>query len=360
MVKDRHFSIPTYKHLNADYSDQRRKLVKCLAVGAASISAPSLVLGQDDERLKKARSRGKISWYSSVYPDDLRNQLANDFKSRTGLDVSVYAGGTGQVVSRMTTERKTGSFGVDVLDLADQEVLEGLIHDGVLRAYSPHDAKSIQTNYIGPNRLWSGLYFWVLTLEYNTKLYNASTAPKGFDDLTDPKFKGKVVLSDPARSAAGLGFLKAMVQWKGWDWVERLAKNEPLVVAIGPGVHEAVVSGERPIGTTVSSYVSAGLQQKAPVALAVEQMLFSSPEMVGIVKEAPNPDGAELFVDFLVSKHANELFRKFGWFSCRTDVPGPYGFPPAKELKFKYLSAPSIGMTQEQVAQKFHAMLRQR
>ena len=340
------------------HSNRRRKLALGIGASLAGLAGAPTSFGQQDPRLKMARDKGKISWYGSIYPDDLRNQLAKEFKSQTGIDVSVYAGGTGQVVSRLTTERKTGSFNVDVIDGADLEVIEGLIKDGILRTYVPRDAGAIQRDYVQSSGYWHGLYFWVLGLEYNTKVYNKSTAPRGFDELIDPKYKGKVVLSDPSRSAAGLGFIKAMVQWKGWDWVELLAKNDPLVVAIGPGVHEAVVSGERPIGTTVSSFISAGFQQGAPVAMATEEMLFSSPEVVGVVKEAPNPEGAELFVDFLVSKEANELFRKFGWFSCRSDVQGPFGFPPAKELKFKYVSAPRIGMSQEQIAQKFQTMLR--
>ena len=199
---------------------------------------------------------------------------------------------------------------------------------------------------------------WTLLLEYNTKFYNEGNVPKTFDVLNKDIYKSKVVVSDPARSAAGLGFIKTMVHWKGWDWVEKFAKNDPLVVAIGPGVEQAVVNGERPIGTVVSSFTSATLKKGGPVAISNPEHLFSSPEVVGVMKDAPNPDGAELLVEYLTSKEVHEMFKGSGWFPCRNDVSGPYGMPAAADLQLKFMSAPSIGLTREEIAKKFHSMLR--
>ena len=329
-----------------------------IAVAAATLSSAQAITF-DPEKLKRAQKVGKLTWYGSIYPETLRDRLVKDFEQRTGLDVNLYVGGTGQIVSRLKTERKAGSRNVDVFDGADLEVINNeLIKTGLMRPYVPTSAASITGKFKHPESYWHGMYFWTLLLEYNTKFYNEGNVPKTFDVLNKDIYKSKVVVSDPARSAAGLGFIKTMVHWKGWDWVEKFAKNDPLVVAIGPGVEQAVVNGERPIGTVVSSFTSATLKKGGPVAISNPEHLFSSPEVVGVMKDAPNPDGAELLVEYLTSKEVHEMFKESGWFPCRNDVSGPYGMPAAADLQLKFMSAPSIGLTREEIAKKFHSMLR--
>lgn len=312
-----------------------------------------------DDRLTKAKDAGgTVTWYSSVYPDELRSELIRAFTEETGLTVDTYVGGTGQILSRLEVERQTGSFKVDVLDLAGAEDIEKVTNGGLFRAYEAPGASQVPDAFKDPEARWHGLYFWAVGLEYNTNLFTPETAPKSFDQLTDPRFKAQLVISDPARSAAGLGFMQSMVDWKGWDWVEQLMANDPLVVAIGPGVHQAVVQGERGIGATVTSYTSKTLSDGGPVALGNEELLFSSPEVVGVLAQAANPSGAELLVDFLLSETANQLYRKFGWFPARRDVEGPYGFPPADQLKLRYVTAPRIGITRDEIVAKIQAMQR--
>ena len=52
------------------------------------------------------------------------------------------------------------------------------------------------------------------------------------------------------------------------------------------------------------------------------------------------------------------MFKGAGWVPWRNDVSGPYGMPAASDLKLKFMSAPSIGLTREEIAKKFHSMLR--
>lgn len=340
----------------------RRLLSSAAAFVAMAVAATALSSAQaiefDQEKLKRAQAIGKLTWYGSIYPETLRDRLVKEFEELTGLDVNIYVGGTGQIVSRLETERKAGSYNVDVFDGADLEVIDNaLIKTGLMRPYTPSSAANIAEKFKHPDGYWHGMYFWTLLLEYNTNIYDEGSAPKTFDLLNLPEYKGQVVVSDPARSAAGLGFIKTMVHWKGWDWVEKLAQNDPLVVAIGPGVEQAVVKGERPIGTVVSAFTSSTLKQGGPVAIANPQHLFSSPEVVGVMKDAPNPDGAELLVEYLTSREVHEMFRESGWFPCRVDVDGPHGMPSADALDLKFVSAPSIGMSREDIAGRFHKML---
>jgi iron(III) transport system substrate-binding protein len=328
-----------------------------LAVVSAVVIAGQAA-AQDDPRLARAKAKGSITWYTSAFPTEMREELAQNFQKRTGIKVSIYAGGGGQVASRLRTERQTGARNVDVLDGGDEDIIDGLIKENVFRPFVPKGAEAIHPDFKHPKGYWHGIYFWALVLEYNTNVYNKDTAPKGFDELIDPKFRGKVVTADPARSTAGLGFVKAMVKSKGWDWIEKFVQNEPLVLSITSGMQPVLVKGERPIAIMTSQFAAKTIQEGGPVALVPGESLFGSPDVIGVIAEAPNPDGAELFVEYVLSQDAQAIVRKHGAYSCRTDVDAPKGMPAMSELKFRYKVAPSLDMSAQQVAEKFQETLR--
>ncbi len=333
----------------------RRSLL--LAAGAAGALTLGSLPGaaQTDARLSAGRAKGKVTWYTSVSPDELRKELVDDFKKKTGIDVTIYYGGTGQVFSRLNTERKTQSYAVDVVTLGDVDLVEELKKTSALRPYASANASAVQSAFKGKDDQWVGICFWGMTLEYNTQAVTKEAAPRTWAEIADPKWRGKVVISDPARSAGGLLMLKAMVKEQGWDWVEKLMKNDPLVIAIAPGIDQAVANGERQVGTGVTSFVSETMKSKAPVATSGD-VLLTSPLTASIIKEAPNPEGAELLVDYLTSKDAGELFRKYGWFSSRGDVAGPFGFPAASQLKILYPEV-ELPMTRQEILDKYNAIV---
>jgi len=309
-----------------------------------------------DARISEARAIGKVSWYTSVAPDELRKALIDEFKAKTGLDVSVYYGGTGQIFSRLNTERKTKAYNVDVVTLGDTDLVKELASQNALRKYVGVNAKEIQDVYRGKDETWVGICFWGLTMAINTNALKPADAPKAWIELADPKWKGRLVISDPARSAGGLLLLKAMVKEQGWDWMTRLLQNDPLIIAVAPGIDQALANGERILATSVTSFLSETLKAKAPV-MPIGDLLITSPLTASVIVEAPNPKGAELFVDYLTSKSAGELFRKYGWFSSRPDVEGPFGFPSAANLKVIQQDV-DIGMTRQQILDRYAEIAR--
>lgn len=337
----------------------RRRFLGGLAAAALSQTVTSAVVyAQQDPRLERARQKGKVVWYTASFPTEMREALEKRFTAETGIRLSTYAAGGGQVVSRLRTERQTGANNVDVIDLGDMDVVNGLIRDGLLRTFAPNGGEVLDSVCKDPRNYFFGFYNWVLVLEYNTAALTADSVPKTFDDLVDERYKGKIVISDPARSTAGLGLIKAMVATKGWDWVERFVRNDPLVMAITSGIQPAVIKGERPIAVMTSQFVSKTMEDKGPVALVTSEFLFASPDVLGILKDAPNPDGAELFVEFLLSRAAQETVRAYGAYSCRNDVAPPYRMPAMKDARLKHKLVPSIGMEPREIAERFHKLLR--
>lgn len=335
----------------------RRTFAALLIGGCATLAlAAGPAAAQSDPRIAAAKAKGTVSWYTSVAPDELRKELIAGFKKQTGIDINPYYGGTGQVFSRVKTERETKSYNVDLVTLGDVELVEQLEKQNALRSYSPKGAEAIAAEYRHREGIWTAITFWGLGLEFNSRLLQKTAAPSSFEELADPKWRSKVAISDPARSAAGFLFLKSMVAEHGWDWVVKLMQNDPLVIAIAPGIDQAVAKGERVVATGVSSFASEIMKNGAPVEIASHEVLFTSPLTISVIKEAPNPEGAELLADYLLSKEAGELYSKYGWYSPRADVKPPFGFPPVTELKVRFKEVPQT-MARQEYLDKFASIV---
>ncbi|MCW2240508.1 ABC transporter substrate-binding protein [Azospirillum canadense] len=334
----------------------RRALVAVMAAGCTAIAlAATGANAQTDPRVAAAKTKGKIAWYTSVAPDELRKELIEGFKKKTGLDINPYYGGTGQVFSRLKTERETGSFNADLVTLGDVDLVEQLIAANALRPFQPKGMDSIGQEYADPKGYWYGITFWGLALQYNNRMLPKEAIPKSFAELAEPHWKSRVAIADPARSAAGFLFLKAMVSERGWEWVERMMRNDPMLVAVAPGIDQAVAKGERLVATSVSSFTSEIMKAGAPIALASPDLLFTSPLTISVIKEAPNPEGAELLAEYLLTKEAGDLYAKHGWYSPRADVKPPFGFPPVGQLKIRYSDVPQ-SMSRQEYLDKFNAI----
>jgi iron(III) transport system substrate-binding protein len=226
-----------------------------------------------------------------------------------------------------------------------------------LAAYKPAHTDAVRPEYIDKSGYWYGMCFWTLVLTYNNQLVSDGDAPKSWVELADPKWKGQVAIGDPARGAAGFLFLKAMVADQGWDWVGRLIKNEPFATPLAPSIEQAIANGERNIGTSVSSFASGTMKGGGPESVASVDALLASPMTASAVSKAPNPEGAELLVDYLLSSDAAALYAKHGWFSTRNDdVPTPYGFKANAGSRVKFAKVPTT-MSRQEYLDKYNAIM---
>jgi iron(III) transport system substrate-binding protein len=341
----------------SNFLKMSRRLAVAALPAALALLGNSSFAQSADPRIATAMAAGKVSWYTSVAPDELRKELLDGFKKKTGLDVVIYYGGTGTVYSRLTTERKTKSYNVDVVTLGDTDLVDELGASNAIRKYRAAGFNAVQNAYKDKNDLWVGICFYGLTKAINTNFVKPGAAPQSWAELADPKWKGKVVISDPAKSASGFLLLKAMVKEQGWPWVAKLLRNDPLAIAIAPGIEQVLANGERSVSTAATSFLSETMKAKGPVE-PVGEVLFTSPLTASLIAEAPNPKGGELLVDYLTSKEAGDMFRKYGWFSSRNDVEGPYGFPSTAKLKIKYHTIDLPG-TRSQILEQYAQIVQQ-
>ena len=149
-----------------------------------------------------------------------------------------------------------------------------------------------------------------------------------------------------------------MATWKGWDWIEQFVRNDPLVLSVSSEVQPAVVRGERTVGIISSQFPSKSMEEGAPVALVDTDPLFPAPDWIAILNDAPNPDGAELFAEYLISKEAQDVVRTFGRIPAASTLPIPSACHRSRTSSSGTRSRPALDISSVQIAQKFTEMLR--
>ncbi len=291
---------------------------------------------QGNDRIKKlmegARKEGTLVFYS---PD--REELT---KIRFDLYNEIYPGVTQKLeaprirsdvmIDRILTEERAGKHQADVVWLRLPQV-PILLREGVLAKYlSLEDSHLPQEFRIGSE--WRSLGNRLFHITYNTKLVAEKDAPKTWDDLLNPKWKGKLILDDSSFDWF-VGLIDYMGEQKGLDYMKKLAQNGLQTQTGRSNVENLVAAGEVPImvadsGTSVSDRISKG----EPLAYVKDpHPPIAYGEGLAIMGNAPHPYTAALFIEaVLTEKWQRGAAEKIGIRPARSGIPDPLLGPAIK------------------------------
>ncbi|MGA2393652.1 MAG: extracellular solute-binding protein [Candidatus Lustribacter sp.] len=167
-----------------------------------------------------------------------------------------------------------------------------------------------------------------LTYAYNTQLVAASDVPKAAPDFLNPKFHGQAITCYPHDDDATLYLFYTLVQKYGWSFVDAYMKTDPFFVEGHAGVVTAIASGKKSVSFDNSEHTAlAAKAQGSPIDVAYSAVdptpiFYNS---IAILRAAPHPNAAKLWVTFALSK--DQQIKTLNW-SARRDVPPPAGLAP--------------------------------
>jgi iron(III) transport system substrate-binding protein len=246
--------------------------------------------------------------------------------------VEIISAGVGQLFTRVKAEaaRPQG----DIMLAASKESFLQMAdlfqpYNSKLDADFPDQMKDRERRFYG-----FSMPLQVLIL--NTTLVSAAEAPKAWKDLGDPKWKGKIIMANPALSGSAYAQLAQMVQLHGWPLVQAVVKNAT-ISSSSKLAYQGVGTGEFAIGLTGEENVFKLKEEGRPVeAIHPAEGTGLRYDAVGIIKGGPNLENAKLFLDFINSKEAHSIAvgKPFFRRSVRKDVASPPGLKPTAEIKF--------------------------
>ena len=277
---------------------------------------------------------GVLTLYTSQ-PNQDAQQTVDAFKAAyPGIEVQWVRDGTTKLMTKLQAELQSGVVNPDVLLLADAVTMEALKQEGFLRPYESAE----RVHYDAA--LYDAEFFYYGTKLIGTGIVHharASEKPTSWQDLADPAYRNLLAMPSPLYSGAALIHLAALVgdARLGWAYVEALAKNGASAQGGNGAVLKSVASGEKPYGVLVDFMAIREREKGAPIVFVYPQEGMSMvTEPVALMKGSKNPEAAEKFVDFVLSRQGQELVSAMGYWPGRADVPAPTGFPPRDTLRF--------------------------
>ena len=290
---------------------------------ALATSTPAFAVSQ--EIIEAAKKEGQVTWYTTQIVNQLVVPVQNVFEKKYGLKINYVRGNTGDVILRVLNEVKAGRVACDVFDgLSTVATLE---HEkDVVLKWLPDEAKSYPPERVDPNGYWTATYIAMSVAGVNTDLVKPGEEPKNWEDLLNPKWKGKMAWSSAGSSTSGSGFVGIVLdtygEAKGMDYLRKLAQNQVVNLPVASRqVLDNVIAGEYAIALQINNHHAAiSAKQGAPV-----KWLPMSPTMVNsgnisVSAKAPHPNAAKLLAEFLVSPEGQTIYRDNGYVPANPKV----------------------------------------
>jgi iron(III) transport system substrate-binding protein len=246
------------------------------------------------------------------------------------IHVQMPRADSGDVARKVYEEYNAGVFLVDVFELSSYGLLPLRDQDILLPFTSPEGVDFAPTAFEAGHH-WVSVRESYIGLGYNTKKTSPTDAPKTYQDMLDPKWKGRMSLS--AVFATSANWVGAMVLSEGADYVRKLGQQDIRVYQLtGRAIANLMISGEEAMSpTTYNSHVEASVADGAPLAWVAPGPVPVTDTSVALASKSQHPHAAMLFIDFLMSKEGQELYLKIGYSPARTGMNDP-NLPPIQKL----------------------------
>jgi iron(III) transport system substrate-binding protein len=316
----------------------RRDVVSGLLTNGLLL-ASGRVLAQERTAIEEgARKEGKLALATSVTVADFPKFLAAFTRKYPFLEVTsgLYQAATGTVLARVDAELRSGTVNFDVMHIANPAAYLAWARQGLLQHYESPELGAYPAEAYNRG-LWTTVRAVGVLLAFNKNILPADKAPTGWMDLLKPDFTRKKLVIQGAASGTWLTAVYVLERTLGLDYMKRLARQNPILTSGSAQQIDMLNRGEALVAAGIDHTVlfTEVTQRAGNVAVYPVEGVPLSASPIAILKGAPHPNAARLFVDYILSKEGqqvfvNEVTRNY---SFRKDVGPMAGQKPLSEVK---------------------------
>jgi iron(III) transport system substrate-binding protein len=308
--------------------------------------------------IEAARKEGRVAWYCGALDLTEAEKIARAFEAKyPGIAVRVERSGSERIYQRIGQEMQSNIHAVDVVNSADGAHFLEWKKNGWLASYVPEDvANHFPGTHVDTDGTYAIMCSWLTTIGYNTKLVRREDAPKGFVDLLDPRWRGKIVKGHPSFSGTILTVTFMLVRELGWSYFEKLGQQRVLQVQSASDGPKKLTLGERAISADGSDYqfvIPKEQGQPIEIVYATEGSPLT-PVPSAVFREAPHPNAARLLQSYLFSADAQQAFvDTFAQHSVHALVMGKPGRTPLGSIKLLTCDPAEVAVQSEEIKARY-------
>ncbi|MCR5979009.1 extracellular solute-binding protein [Gordonia jinghuaiqii] len=293
-----------------------------------------------DAGLLEAARAQSVTWYTGSGKESAELTAAR-FKAETGVDINVTRLPSGKLNERVLSEHGAGRLGAGVVTITDPVLAEGFAEAGVFTPYrtANYDRLAEMKDVVWEDGEYYTAYYSAYAFGYNDMAVKKEDAPADWDDLLDPKWKGKLGVVNAGAGGTVQGLADFQDRVLGGDYWAGLAAQNPRFFDTTSVQLEALARGEIEAATLGFNSTYGSEKAGAPVELVVPASGVSGTfNMQGLTKAGADNPAAQLFMNWTMSQSAQEFAAAQGFVSSRTDIKqiatGQYQLPRADDPKF--------------------------
>ncbi|WP_163580807.1 ABC transporter substrate-binding protein [Gracilibacillus saliphilus] len=288
-----------------------RKLKRTAMAGIFTSALLLSACGADSEEASGAENNtstdeNTITVYSAG-PGGLAENIQEAFEEETGIKVEMFQSTTGKILSRLEAEANNPV--ADVVVLASVPSMEGLKSEDKLQAYESENGESMNPEWSDPDHYYYGYSAAALGVVYNTIQVDSLDAD--WDEFSDSEWQGRVAMPDPTSSGSAVDFLYGLTNQNdnGWDTIQNWLDNNLLIAGANKEALNSVITGDNDVVVSAVDYMTYKAKDSGePVDIYYpESGTVISPRAAGILADAQNVEGAQEYIDFLLSDTAQQL-----------------------------------------------------
>jgi len=314
----------------------RAIVVPAIAVAAMMWAGCALAQSPDDillysgpdraQRLiEGAKKEGQVVIYAALIQNQAMRPIAEGFgKKYPFVKLTTWRADSEDIVQKAAAEVRANNVVADVIEGtgAGEEAVEANIAQPF---YSPAVAHFAE-KYRNPAGLWAPTRLSYYGVAYNTKLVPPDKVPKSYDDLLDPRWRGKMAWRIGSSTGAALFLTNLRLAWgeaKAMAYFNKLKDQK--IINFGAGsartLVDRVIAGEYAIALNIFSHhplISKG--KGAPVNSQLMDPVASTAATMSVVKGLHHPYSAMLLVDYILSKEGQGILAHAEYFPVDPDV----------------------------------------
>ena len=295
------------------------------ALLAVALTASVGARAADQSAIDAARREGKAVWYTTLIVNQVVLPLKAAFEKKyPGVTLEYARNDEGPTAIRLLNESKSGHMQADVFDGVTNNL--ALRREGLVAPVAIPNEADYPAEMKDKDGYWRALLLFVFTPGFNTTMVSREEAPKTYEALLDPKWKGKMAWN-PNSSAGAIGFvgniLTFMGEERGLEYLRKFAGQRIVnVEASSRAILDQVIAGEYPIGLMMFNHHTVISARKgAPSDWLPMEPVPVAFDSLSLLKDAPHPNAGRLLIEFLLSDEGQKVLADSDYLPAMPKAP---------------------------------------
>ena len=267
--------------------------------------------------LEAAKKEGQVVFYTPLNINDSRPLLQRFERRYPFIKTELLRLSAEPLLNRIFTEDRAGR---NVVDVINNTMINPLKKARLLQPYRSPEHAAYLDSFKDSDGYWASVNNNYYVVGYNSRLVSAKDAPTDWQDLLNPKWKGKIGMDQEEYEWFG-ATLDVWGRERALKYHRALAQQEVQWRKGHTLISQLIAAGEFPVGIVYAHRIESMKKAGAPVEWAkTSNPIFVALSPTGLAAKAPHPNAGKLLLDFMLSYESQQQLRSANRLSGRADI----------------------------------------